>query len=195
MSKNAKIVIGLRIQMDWDYYKGSGILPPRLNIPELDFGPFARLLEQRYHEKVTIRVADDYVDVVTASQLPQIDEFVTGPAQALGEVLLRNSSKPTKNHTIAVSSEWQQLVPMQPRHCAPPPAWLFLVVGASTELVAGSWVATLRMDFGEDLLGRFAGRPEPRIQMPRFIKEELERCLDVKLIDEAFATPIISPFG
>lgn len=190
----AKIVVGLRVLMDFNHYVNSGVQPPWLNIPELNFGPFARMLESRYHEKVSVRMADDYVDVASLIHFPDDDQFVRGAAKSLGQVLLNNSSRPSKNHTVAVSEEWKQIIPMQPRDFAPPPAWIFFVVSGSTDVVAGSWVASLRMDYGDDVIGRMAGRPESNISMPRTIKEELEKCLGIKLLNESYVAPILSPF-
>lgn len=197
MSMTEKIVVAMRVELDSLHYDKSGVELPWINIPELNFEPFAQMLEQRYPIKVAIRMADDYMDMGTLIHFLDQQKFIFGgAATAMAHALLEKSSKPSKNHTISVSEKWSEFIPLhQPRDNAPPPAWIFFVVAANTALIAGSWVATMRMEFGENLTQRITGKPQGNLKIPKTIKDELEKCLGIKLIDDALIAPIISPFG
>lgn len=146
MSKT-RLFFAVSLEPDFTKVDAGETEPYRVNVPALDFNELAELLEREVKsvDKISVRCANDYLDIVTLHGAEsRLNEVTVYCKHTIAEAC----SKPHKGKAIDIRGLWSERLPVLDRSEAAPPGMLFFAVSGSSLVSLGVWMTALQMCFG-----------------------------------------------
>lgn len=148
MSKVFRIVYSLWLNADFSEVAAGRQDPPYVDYTKADYAALQKLLSDTFHygPPVTLRVADDAIDIATMSERESASSDKMH-CNDFGLILLNEASKST-SPVIPVRKIWQNMHAFQDRRKAPPPVILPIVIEAADFEDAVLWSQAARPILG-----------------------------------------------